>query len=508
MIIKGYAKKLATWVAINYLMRQVKKISLKVIASIAILYLVMLIPDKDKHMAILPNKTPFTWNQDALWLQMESNFKQAKKMPSAARDSIVQQWQDIVEKQFNAIADSAIAYNDNRLHQLENKFFNAAPYVAAGANTANWYLYKSNLLRAYIKRQSQHWNVNDTAVKNALYKLLYGIRAATEEVMLQTEISYDAAPAVEVQDELSAAPFTTIFGVQVHSGDLLVSRGGAEVSALISRGNDYPGNFSHVALIYIDEKTNRPYLIEAHIERGVALSSVEQYIKDKKLRFMALRLRSDLPVMKADSLLPHKAAGAAYDAALRRHIPYDFKMNFYDSATMFCSEVASYAYKRKGVELWQNISTISSPGIVNWLRNFGVENFTTQMPSDLEYDPQLNIVAEWRDIETLYKDHIDNAAMDALLEKANNGQNIGYNIWMLPVARVLKAWSWIKNQFGKEAIIPEGMSATRALKNETFVAMHKAVTEKVRQQADTFTKQNGYRPPYWQLVKMANEAAK
>ncbi|TAH01388.1 MAG: hypothetical protein EAZ16_11850, partial [Sphingobacteriales bacterium] len=139
-------------------------------------------------------------------------------------------------------------------------FFNAAPYVAAGANTTNWYLHQSNLLKTYIKQQSKYWNVNDTAVKNSLYKLLYGIRAATEEVMLQTEISYDAATAVEVQDEKSAAPFTTIFGVRVHSGDLLVSRGGAEVSALISRGNDYPGNFSHVALLYIDQKTNRPYL--------------------------------------------------------------------------------------------------------------------------------------------------------------------------------------------------------------------------------------------------------
>lgn len=487
---------------------KIKRRILTVTGILAALYLVLLIPDKDKQMAILPNKTPFIWNQDALWLQTENNFKQAKQMPSAARDSIMHQWQDIVDKQLNAIADSAISYNDNRLQQLENNFFNAAPYVAAGAFTVDWYLHHSNLLRAYIKRQSQHWNVNDTAVKNSLYKLLYGIRAATEEVMLQTETSYDAAPAVEVQDEKSAAPLTTIFGVQVHSGDLLVSRGGAEVSALISRGNDYPGNFSHVALIYIDEKINRPYLIEAHIEKGVALSSVEQYISDKKLRFMVLRLRNDLPAMKADSLLPHKAAKAAYDAVLRRHIPYDFKMNFNDTAAMFCSEVASYAYKTKGVQLWQNESTISASGVVNWLHSFGVENFTTQMPSDLEYDPQLSVVAEWRDIETLYKDHIDNAAMDALLEKANSGQNIGYNIWMLPVARVLKAWSWVKNQFGKEAIIPEGMSATRALKNETFVAMHKAVTEKVKQQAYAFTKQNGYRPPYWQLVKFAQQATK
>jgi hypothetical protein len=484
-------------------MKKQKKVLLRTILALAALYLILLIPDASNYAAVSPNKKPFEWRQDSLWLQMENNFKLAKQMPPVKRDSIMQQLQGIVEKQFTAIADSAIAYNDTRLHQLENDFFSAAPYVAAGANTTNWYLHHSNLLRAYIKQQSQSWNINDNAVKNSLYKLLYGLRAATEEVMLQTATSHNTYPAVAVQEEKSAAPSITIFGVHLHSGDILVSRGGAEVSALISRGNDYPGNFSHVAQVYIDEKTNKPYLIEAHIEKGVAIATAEQYMADKKLRIMVLRLRHDLPAMQKDSILPHKAAKAAYQATLSRHIPYDFKMNFNDTTAMFCSEVASYAYATQGVRLWQNSSTISSTGIINWLHNFGVENFTTQMPSDLEYDPQLSVVAEWRDIGTLYKDHIDNAAMDALLEKANTGEKIGYNTFMLPIARCIKAWCWVKNKFGKIGMIPEGMSATQALKNETFVAMHKTLVEKVKLQAEIFTKRSGYRPPYWQLVKMA-----
>ena len=129
------------------------------------------------------------------------------------------------------------------------------------------------------------------------------------------------------------------------------------------------------------------------------------------------------------------------------------------------------------------------------------------MPSDLEYDPQLAVVAEWRDPETLYKDHIDNAAMDALLEKANKGETIDYNIWQLPIVRVVKGYCIIKNLFGKIGMIPEGMSAARALKNQTFVAMHVRVKNKTMQMADEFLKQNGYRPPYWQLVKFAEKAA-
>ena len=66
----------------------------------------------------------------------------------------------------------------------------------------------------------------------------------------------------------SATPSAEILGVIVHSGDILISRGGAPTSALIARGNDYPGNFSHVALVHIDEKTNSISIIESHIERG------------------------------------------------------------------------------------------------------------------------------------------------------------------------------------------------------------------------------------------------
>ena len=129
------------------------------------------------------------------------------------------------------------------------------------------------------------------------------------------------------------------------------------------------------------------------------------------------------------------------------------------------------------------------------------------MPADLEYDPQLCVVAEWRNPETLMKDHIDNAVMDALLAQADKGKEIGYNIWQLPFVRIVKAWCVIKNYFGGLGIIPEGMSATRALKNQRFVLMYKKVKTETEVKASQFIKENGYKPPYWQLVAMADKTA-
>ena len=50
-----------------------------------------------------------------------------------------------------------------------------------------------------------------------------------------------------------------------------------------------------------------------------------------------------------------------------------------------------------------DISRISAPGTRQWLAALGVKRFDTQEPSDLEYDPQLRVVAEWRDPQTLQR---------------------------------------------------------------------------------------------------------
>ncbi len=488
-------------------MKKFAKRILYLIAALGVLYILLLIPDSNENdIKAGTGKRPFAWNRDAQWLQMEELFKQARQMDTLKLDSLITEKKAMAAAELNAFIDKNVSAADPGWIKLQNNFFVLASLIALRQDQIPWMTDQYNMVRNVVKFQSQKWNLDDAVTRNTLYTLLYGLRAAVEEVLLQVPgLGFPAK--MQAGFAWSVTPAASIFGIEVHSGDLLVSRGGAEVSALISRGNDYPGNFSHIAMIYVDEKTKEPFLIEAHIEKGVAIASVAQYEQDKKLRFMVMRPRFNLPLLEADPMLPQKAAKLMFDEARKRHIPYDFKMNFNDTTEMFCSEVASYAYRKNGLQVWKYPSTISSPGVVNWLHDFGVENFVTQMPSDLEYDPQLSVVAEWREPETLFKDHVDNAAMDALLEKANKGEEIGYNTWKLPIARVLKGYCMIKNRFGKIGLIPEGMSATQALKNEIFVAMHAAVKNKTLQLADEFFKKNGYRPPYWQLVKFAAMAA-
>jgi hypothetical protein len=206
-------------------------------------------------------------------------------------------------------------------------------------------------------------------------------------------------------------------------------------------------------------------------------------------------------------MLPHRAATDMLRRARTEHIAYDFAMDYGDAARLFCSEVASAAYREHGVTLWTGISTITAPGLRRWLASFGVRHFETQEPSDLEYDPQIAVVAEWRNGAALFDDHIDNAVTDAMLEGAERGDALSFAWYALPVARLFKAWSWLHEKFGGVGPIPEGMAPAAALRNRSYGARHGEFKARLRTDVERWTAERGYRPPYWALVSLARETA-
>jgi hypothetical protein len=442
-----------------------------------------------------------------LWSQLEESFAEAR---AEAPEQVLMAFYSSLARNLqllNALAASNLPPTAPLFDEMETNFFQLATMTAAGGERIPLpvFLQAYARLRSEVKRQSEHWPMEKGDTRERLYRALYGARAAVEEVLLQ--LPSDRIPAViEGDREPSQMPSARVHDLTIHSGDILVSRGGAATSALIARGNDFPGNFSHVALAHVDEQTSEVSVIESHIECGVTVSPIAKYLGETKLRIMALRLRSDLPQLLADPLLPHKAASQALREATSRHIPYDFAMDHADPAKQFCSEVAAAAYAPLGVTLWMGMSHLSTPGVTSWLAALGVRHFETQEPSDLEYDPQLRVVAEWRDPETLFKDHMDNAVIDVMLENAEKGERLGYEWHKLPFARLAKGYSLVMNWFGGVGPIPEGMSATTALRVQKLKANHAAIVACLLEKAQKFKIERGYVPPYWELVRLAREA--
>jgi hypothetical protein len=470
-------------------------------------FALLLIPEPAPPTPKGAGKQPFIWNRQELWSELEKSFAQARaeapeKALSAFHVSLARNLQVLTVLPTTNWPPTAPIFDE-----VETNFFLLAPKAAAVGPRIpmSVFLHTYSQLRREVKRQSEHWPMDMRETRARLYRSLYGARAALEEVLLQ--LPADRFPsAVEGDREPSQTPSATVRDLTIHSGDILISRGGAATSALIARGNDFPGNFSHVALAHVDEQTKQVSVIESHIECGVTVSPIEKYLSETKLRIMVLRLRADLPQLVADPLLPHKAASQARQDAARHHIPYDFAMDHADPAKQFCSEVAAAAYQPLGVTLWMGMSHLSTPGVTSWLAALGVRHFETQEPSDLEYDPQLRVVAEWRDPETLFKDHADNAVIDVMLERAEAGERLDYEWHRLPFARLAKAYSVMKNRSGGVGPIPEGMSAATALRVQKLKADHAAITARLLEKADKFKAERGYVPPYWELVRLAREA--
>jgi hypothetical protein len=474
--------------------------------ALAAAFLLLCIPDAAPDLPPAPEHGgAFAWDRDAFWASLEARYVQARDDNCTTAGPAIADEFAVMDATLADLAGRAALPTDAGFDRLEAAYFGLAPLLAACGQRVGEYLDYGERIREVVKDRSRDWDMRSTAARSRIYRALYGARLAAEELMLHHP---DHRGALRVgRDAPSATPATVVEGVTIHSGDLLVSRGGYPTSALIARGNDYPGNFSHVALVHVDGTTHAASVIEAHIESGVVVSPVQKYLDDKKLRIMVLRLRADLPELLADPLLPHRAASAMLSRATDTHIPYDFAMDYRDPSQLFCSEVASAAYRGQGVTLWTGLSTISRPGLRRWLRDFGVRHFETEEPSDLEYDPQLVVVAEWRDSGMLMQDRIDNATIDAMLDRADRGEALDYDWFELPLLRLAKGYSWVLNRFGRVGPVPEGMSATAALRNRAFSAREQRIAARITADARSFQAGYGYPPPYWTLVELAEGAA-
>ena len=445
---------------------------------------------------------PFVWGRDSLWIALESSFV-TSRAAGCGSGGVALASMDSIDTALGRLRTERTSASAPSLDSLEDAFFRLAPRAAACGAIANDFVALQGRLREAIKWQSATWDLSARQVRDRLYRSLYGSRAAVEEVMLQHP---DSVRTLLIGSPVaSATPSAMSNGVELHSGDILVSRGGYPTSSLIARGNDYPGNFSHIAFVHVDSASHDISVIEAHIERGVVVATADQYLADRKLRVMLLRLRPDLPELERDPMLPHRAAASMLERARSGHIPYDFAMDYGDPARLFCSEVASAPYRDHGITLWTGLSTITAPGLRRWLASFGVRHFETQEPSDLEYDPQVAVVAEWRAAASLFDDHLDNAVTDAMLEGAERGDALEYDWYALPVARLLKAYSWVRERFGGVGPIPEGMSPAAALRNRSYTARHAELKAALMVGVERWSAEKGYRPPYWALVALARD---
>src|SRR5690606_12579487 len=274
---------------------------------LVVIYGILLIPMPDQGTFKPSDKKPFVWDKDALWDALEAKFKKYRLKDCSELNPLIDSSFKELDSILVYVSKSRLPSSNMAWDTLQYKLFDIASMVGACSDRIMAFAAKCNLIRLAVKKNSLKWDMNDIDTRFRMYRLLYGGRMALEQVMLQAP-KEKIPMTIRGTEEISWTPSGRYGDLRLHSGDILVSRGGAPVSALISRGSDFPGNFSHVALVYVDEKTNQIYTVESHIEFGARVFTIEEYLADKKYRVMILRPNGTIPEFKTNPMLPHEAA--------------------------------------------------------------------------------------------------------------------------------------------------------------------------------------------------------
>ena len=202
--------------------------------------------------------------------------------------------------------------------------------------------------------------------------------------------------------------------VELRSGDVLVSYGMAYGSAAIAHVGEDSGTFSHMAIVHVDTDGST-YTIEAHPEFGVKVAPIEKYLSDEKGRSGLFRHR--------DANLAKLASKRIFDITSKADwsghaIPYDFTMNLKDHSKLFCTEVVSYAFELAASELKRSMTLPPYPTKIAMknpyiLDAFGIKTRVAFAPSDIDVDPQFEMLAEWRDVARTRLMHQQQAALQS-----------------------------------------------------------------------------------------------
>jgi hypothetical protein len=191
--------------------------------------------------------------------------------------------------------------------------------------------------------------------------------------------------------------------IPICSGDVIVSKGSAGSSSFIARIADYPGNFSHSVIPFINTK-GEILMIEAEIEDGLKLRTPKaDYIDSKKSKLFVYRAKNPATV-KAAKTASQKMYSlilklvAPNDPTKTTSIDYDFSMDANDSNKMFCSEIAYYSYAQIPTAALDNPyaqkywSQVADPSRRDFLSKFLNSTLSFPAPSDIDMNPNYEVI--------------------------------------------------------------------------------------------------------------------
>lgn len=196
-------------------------------------------------------------------------------------------------------------------------------------------------------------------------------------------------PQLAVNPQIDRDPFYKV-------GDVFLIRGKSYVSGMIARIGDTELQFSHLAILGLNEK-NEKVIMESLIPYGTRITPFEPWLDQKEARVVLFRFRDPDIALKAG-----KASYALANDHIKKkghNIPYDFSMSSLDADKLFCAELIENAFlsgSDSKVLLPEHKSLTTKFKSTPFLKNMGIEANEIFAPGDIEFDTRFDLVAEYR----------------------------------------------------------------------------------------------------------------
>ena len=235
--------------------------------------------------------------------------------------------------------------------------------------------------------------------------------------------------------------------VSFRSGDVLILRGERHNSAAIARIGDIDSQFSHAAMVYIDDNGGH-YVVESLIEEGAIVNTLAHELHHGIARAVLYRHK--------DAALAARAAKMIFDHVTRSRrsfatrIWYDFTMCLDDKKRLFCSKLVRLAFKLASegkVDLPPYPTRI---GMQNrdFLRRIGVKCEDTFAPGDMDMDKNFDLVCEWQDYKETSHIRLQDFTCDKLFEWMDT---YGYRFEETFFIRVVSFFGRLSSYFSDDA---------------------------------------------------------
>ncbi len=261
------------------------------------------------------------------------------------------------------------------------------------------------LLRLRLHKKLKEFSLQGKITPNCVKKIRMAFRYSRflEEFITEIRVSMYKSPMKADRRDFSQQKYQFYLNPKYKdsnfkSGDILLVRTSSFVSAVIARIGDDDGQFSHAAMIYVDE-SGEIKVIEALIESGTIITPYDEWMKTNN-HSRALLFRHD------NEALAKKAALKLYNIVQKRQVSndlilYDFTMDDSDSNKIFCAELIQYAFKLAGDSQIPTFRTsFKAFDDHPFLNELTISAKNVFAPGDIEVEPFLSLVAEWKNYDS------------------------------------------------------------------------------------------------------------